>query len=353
MIRVRTRSRTGMCALRVRAQPVKFRKCQEPPSVSRVQTNGGESDVTAQVPTPLDELDLLQRRLAEVQCWGPNSVRDIALRFLREQLTSFSREIRSSALVAKGRQTEYHDIVLRGLVLRVTDSGSRTYDVRYRFAGQPRRLHIGDARVLTLAEARQKAREMLADAVKGSDPVELRESERRAAEEARRKSERTVRKLAKLWLESKESKSWRPRTRKEFERITNRVIVPALGDHDANLVARSNIRRLLDDIAEGQGTIGEGKDVRNRHRPAPTEANRVYATLHLLYQWLHKERQEWLGVTTHPLAGLEKPSSERPRTRTYSNHEIRALLAAAPGTELEDFLAILFQAATRSDETLR
>jgi integrase len=255
------------------------------------------------------------------------------------------------ALVAKGRQTEYHDTVLRGLVLRVTDSGSRTYGVRYRFAGQPRRLHIGDARVLTLAEARQKAREMLADAVKGSDPVELRESERRAAEEARRKSERTVRKLAKLWLESKESKSWRPRTRKEFERITNRVIVPALGDHDANLVARSNIRRLLDDIAEGQGTIGEGKDVRNRQRPAPTEANRVYATLHLLYQWLHKERQEWLGVTTHPLAGLEKPSSERPRTRTYSNHEIRALLAAAPGTELEDFLAILFQAATRSDET--
>jgi hypothetical protein len=172
---------------------------------------------------------------------------------------------------------------------------------------------------LTLAEARQKAREMLADAVKGSDPVELRESERRAAEEARRKSERTVRKLAKLWLESKESKSWRPRTRKEFERITNRVIVPALGDHDANLVARSNIRRLLDDIAEGQGTIGEGKDVRNRQRPAPTEANRVYATLHLLYQWLHKERQEWLGVTTvHSPASRSPPLSVRGpgRTRT-------------------------------------
>ncbi len=47
-----------------------------------------------------------------------------------------------------------------------------------------------------------------------------------------------------------------------------------------------------------------------------------------------------LGVTAHPLAGLEKPSSERPRTRTYSNQEIRALLAAAPGTELEDFLPV-------------
>ncbi len=192
---------------------------------------------------------------------------------------------------------------------------------------------------------------MLADATKGSDPVELRESERRAAEEARRKTERTIRKLAKLWLESKESNEWRPRTRKEFERITNRVIVPALGDRDANQVLRGEVRKLLDDVAEGRGTIGEGKKIRKRGRPAPTEANRVYATMHLLYQWLDKERQEWLGVTAHPLAGLEKPSSERPRTRTYPNQEIRALLAAAPGTELEDALPILFHTATRSDET--
>jgi integrase len=240
---------------------------------------------------------------------------------------------------------------VRGLVLRVTASGSRTYGVRYRFAGQPRRIHIGDVRVLTLAEARQRARELLADAVKGSDPVELRESERRAAEEARRKSERTISKLVKLWLESKESKAWRPRTRNEFERITKRVIVPVLGDRDANQVLRGEVRKLLDDVAEGRGTIGEGKKIRKRHRPAPTEANRVYATLHLLYQWLHKERQEWLGVNAHSLAGLEKPSSERPRTRTYSNQEIRALLAAASGTELEEFLPVLFHTATRSDET--
>jgi len=255
------------------------------------------------------------------------------------------------ALLANGGRAEYHDTVLRGFVLRVMGSGSRTYGLRYRFAGQPRRLHIGDARLVSLADARQRAREMLADAIKGADPVELRETERRAAAEARRKSERTIRKLAKAWLESKESKAWRPRTRKEFERITNRVIVPALGERDANRVLRGEVRKLLDDVADGRGTIGEGKKLRKRHRPAPTEANRVYATLHLLYQWLHKERQEWLGVTAHPLAGLEKPSSERPRTRTFSNQEIRALLAVAPGTELEEFLPVLFHTATRSDET--
>jgi integrase len=256
-----------------------------------------------------------------------------------------------ATLPVRGRQTEYHDIVLRGLVLRVTATGARSYGVRYRFAGQARRLHIGDVGRLSLAEARQQAREHLADVVKGTDPVATREAERQAAEEARRKTDRTIRRLAELWLSSRESREWRPRTRLEFERITRRVILPAFGEQDPNAVARGEVRKLLDDVAEGKGTIGEGSKARKRTKGAPTEANRVYATLHLFYQWLHKERQEWLGVTAHPLAGLDKPSPERVRTRTYSNQEIRALLSAARETELDDYLPVLFHTATRSEET--
>jgi hypothetical protein len=63
-------------------------------------------------------------------------------------------------------------------------------------------------------------REPLADVARGTDPVAAREAERRAAEEARLRSERTIRALSEMWLTSKESKDWRPRTRKEFERIT-------------------------------------------------------------------------------------------------------------------------------------
>jgi integrase len=240
---------------------------------------------------------------------------------------------------------------VRGLVLRVTVGGARTYGLRYRCAGQPRRLHLGDVRLISLANARQRARELLADAIKGQDPVTTREAERRAAEEARRKDERTIRALVVLWLASRESKAWRPRTRVEFARIMRMSVLPTFGDRDPNSVARGEVRKVLDDIVEGRGVSGEGAAAKQRTRPAPTEANRVYATMHLFYQWLHKERQEWLGVTAHPLAGLEKPSPERFRTRTYSNQEIRALLAAVPGTELEDFLPLLFHTATRSEET--
>lgn len=47
------------------------------------------------VVTPVDKLNLLRRRLAEVERWAANPVRDVALRFLREQLTALGREIRS------------------------------------------------------------------------------------------------------------------------------------------------------------------------------------------------------------------------------------------------------------------
>ena len=49
--------------------------------------------------TPLDELELLQGRLAEVERWSATSVRDVALRFLHERVTSLGREIRSTGFL--------------------------------------------------------------------------------------------------------------------------------------------------------------------------------------------------------------------------------------------------------------
>jgi len=49
--------------------------------------------------TPLEELDRLRRRLAEAERWADTPVRDVAVRFLREQLTTFARELRSPEFV--------------------------------------------------------------------------------------------------------------------------------------------------------------------------------------------------------------------------------------------------------------
>ena len=49
--------------------------------------------------TPLDELELLQARLAEVERWNATSVRDVALRSLHERVTSLGREMRSTGFL--------------------------------------------------------------------------------------------------------------------------------------------------------------------------------------------------------------------------------------------------------------
>jgi len=56
---------------------------------------GGEAVSSMETLPRMPELELLRDRLAEVERWPDTSVREIALRFLREQLSRVGREIRS------------------------------------------------------------------------------------------------------------------------------------------------------------------------------------------------------------------------------------------------------------------
>ena len=58
-----------------------------------------------------------------------------------------------------------------GFGLRVYKSGARSYALRYRAAGQLRFYTIGKASILTLDEARERARELLVRIGDGEDPA--------------------------------------------------------------------------------------------------------------------------------------------------------------------------------------
>jgi integrase len=77
------------------------------------------------------------------------------------------------------------------LALRVTPSGVKRWTVRYRHRGRLRRLTLGDVAVVSLADARARARDALGDAGKGEDPA--------AGKQAGRKAE-TLGELADLYL---------------------------------------------------------------------------------------------------------------------------------------------------------
>jgi integrase len=68
---------------------------------------------------------------------------------------------------AGGKRTDYTDAVLPGFVLRVSPTSARTFGVRYYFGDRVRRFTLGDVCVLSLADARERARQILARAALG------------------------------------------------------------------------------------------------------------------------------------------------------------------------------------------
>jgi integrase len=78
------------------------------------------------------------------------------------------------------RKVDYFDDELPGFLLEVRQSGGKTYYQRYRDRhGRERQYKIGSAAVLTVQQARTKAREIAAQAALGSDPQAIRQELRK------------------------------------------------------------------------------------------------------------------------------------------------------------------------------
>ena len=89
-------------------------------------------------------------------------------------------------------RVEYVDEKVPGLALRVTPTGAKSWTVRYRHRGRLRRLTLGSASVIPLAQARERVRDLLHDASKGADPATEKQAGRKAE---------TIGDLAALYIE--------------------------------------------------------------------------------------------------------------------------------------------------------
>ena len=83
--------------------------------------------------------------------------------------------VRQAICAPARKKTDYFDVTQRGFLLEVRQSGGKTYYQRYTDdRGRERQYKIGPAEVLTLDQARRKARQVVAEALLGADPQQKR-----------------------------------------------------------------------------------------------------------------------------------------------------------------------------------
>ena len=169
----------------------------------------------------------------------------------------------------------------------------------FRVDGRLERLTIGPAgdAGLSLADARQQAKDALAAAAKGLNPAE----EKRAG----RKAE-TFAELAERYLEEYAKPNKRSWTRDK--EILDRDVLPKIGRLRANKVTRADVRELL------RGIVARG---------APVMANRTFEVVRGVFNWAMRE--EVAGITVNPCTQMRPPGGEEAsRERALSDAEIMA-----------------------------
>ncbi len=149
---------------------------------------------------------------------------------------------------------------------------------------------------MTLADARQLARESLRDAALGQDPAAAKREAREAL---------TVVALVRDYIDAGEGRR-SATTNGDYRRTLKAVVEGSpLGQQPARQVARGELRAFLEGIA----------------RKTPIRANRVLALVRAAFRWGLREEL----IERDPTAGLQRLRPERPRERVLADDEIRKL----------------------------
>jgi len=158
------------------------------------------------------------------------------------------------------KRMEVADGLLPGLYFVLQPSGVRSWAVRYRHAGKPRKLTLGPYPVLELGAARTRAREALQVVALGRDPA----SEKQDALKTARLAEPgvdTVAAIVATFLERHARAKTKANTADDTERRFRLHVLPKWGERRIQDITRRDVSRSL---------TGLLTEVRPSQRTAPS-----------------------------------------------------------------------------------
>ncbi len=170
------------------------------------------------------------------------------------------------AIKPDASRKEIPDGGLQGLYLIVQPTGVKSWAVRYRHAGKPRKMTLGGFPAISLGDAREKARNALRMVSEGRDPAT-----EQAEQETRRPAHMDLMPaLLDEFVTRHVAVKNRPSYVRETKRIIETTLKPKWKQKLVKTVTKRDVLRLLDEIVD---------------RGSPIMANRVRALLSKFFAW--------------------------------------------------------------------
>jgi len=193
-------------------------------------------------------------------------------------------------------ETLIMDAKVPGLGIRVRYTGKVVYVLRYQLGGRHKKMTIGDAKLMKLESARDRALEHLGDVQAENDPIAQRNDWR---------NNPPVRQLGEETIEHLKSLDRSPTYIEDSQRLLDRYILPAIGDMRVRDVGAKDIEKIIHQL---KGKTRTGNLVRS------------------FLSRMFKLARKWTYRMDDPTYGVEK-FEEQARERFYSLAELDRLRA--------------------------
>jgi integrase len=230
------------------------------------------------------------------------------------------RKIEALEVKNGGKDRLVFDDEQRGLAVRVTTSGGRTYLAQYTLNGHKWRVPLGSCSALSLADARDAAAAIMGDVAKGQNPASDRK-EAAAAERAKRARDRlTLRVLVDDWHRL-HLVGRRASYAAEAVRALHRAFADWL-DSAADDLDRATIVRSLDALARRRRRKSDGASDKPK---GVAMTGRTAAYGRAAFAWAVRRGM----VAGNPFAELPVTKSIVKRERVLTDDEIAEIWTAA------------------------
>lgn len=232
----------------------------------------------------------------------------------------------------KDRDYELRDTIVPGFLLKVTPAGGKIFMLQYMTnSGIRRKPAIGKFGELTVDQARNLARDWLAEVRQGRDP---------GAEKTAARAAPTMKEMCTKFIDEYSTLHNKPRTVEGNETNIKNHIVPRLGRLKVHEVTRANISELMTALAD-----------------RPIIANRTLALLRKMFNLA--ELWGYRPDGSNPCRHVQK-YTEKGSTRFITDEEMRKLYAYLDRADREGLehpfillaIRLQFEFAARKSEVL-